>query len=289
MLVLSDGNIASCSDDRLIKIWSPTGEKKLVEFEDNASVFSIVELSHDLLASGSRNKCISIWDLKRRQLLRTLRGHALGMLALLVLPNGNLVSGSWDDSIKVWDPYSNEYNLLATMHEHGARFTNNFSVTPTDGYILACSTNKSYKSMPRNFGSINMIKMWNQNGELLRNFSTGATDACSLLGLRDGRIAVGFLSGRLALFDIHKLEREPFEMKKCHYTAVLTLAETSKGFLLTGGSAKDSKVKVWNMSNWTLVQTINTGHVHNICAISLAKDEKFFATCSYDLRVKTFY
>ena len=91
------------------------------------------------------------------------------------------------------------------------------------------------------------------------------------------------------ILDINNLEHHSYEMKKCHYSAILTLAETSHGYLLTGGSSRDSKVKVWKEKDWSLMQIIDTGHGHNICAISVSKDEKFFATCSYDLKVKTFY
>ena len=35
--------------------------------------------------------------------MRTLEGHADGVVALVALPNGQLASGSSDHSIKIWD------------------------------------------------------------------------------------------------------------------------------------------------------------------------------------------
>ena len=37
-------------------------------------------------------------------MIQTLYGHTSGVYGLTVLPNGNLVSGSADNTIKIWNP-----------------------------------------------------------------------------------------------------------------------------------------------------------------------------------------
>ena len=36
--------------------------------------------------------------------IRTLKGHTGGVVSLTVLPNGDLASGSYDNSIIIWNP-----------------------------------------------------------------------------------------------------------------------------------------------------------------------------------------
>ncbi|KAB8335831.1 WD40 repeat domain-containing protein, partial [Scytonema tolypothrichoides VB-61278] len=46
---------------------------------------------------------IKIWNLNTGQLLRTLEGHSNSLGSVAISPdNHNLVSGSWDNTIKIW-------------------------------------------------------------------------------------------------------------------------------------------------------------------------------------------
>jgi WD40 repeat protein len=44
--------------------------------------------------------------------IRTLRGHSLWVNTLAVLPNGDLASGSGDDSIKIWNVIIDNYFFI---------------------------------------------------------------------------------------------------------------------------------------------------------------------------------
>ena len=54
--------------------------------------------------SGSRDPTIKIWDLFTGSLIRQLKGHVNDVLALCVLGDGKIVSGSRDKSIIIWKP-----------------------------------------------------------------------------------------------------------------------------------------------------------------------------------------
>lgn len=45
-----------------------------------------------------------------------IQGHKDAVFRLAVLPDGVLVSASWDSSIKLWDPYTR--SCIATLHGH---------------------------------------------------------------------------------------------------------------------------------------------------------------------------
>ena len=62
--------------------------------------------SHDgqLLVTGAVDCAISVWDLSKRALKRTIQGHAAPITALLFTPDGKtLVSGCMQGLIAFWD------------------------------------------------------------------------------------------------------------------------------------------------------------------------------------------
>jgi COMPASS component SWD3 len=57
-----------------------------------------------LLASGSDDKTIKLWDVATGQEVRTLKGHTDWVRSVAFSPDGKLLaSGSDDGTIKLWD------------------------------------------------------------------------------------------------------------------------------------------------------------------------------------------
>ncbi|RCJ30319.1 hypothetical protein A6769_33815 [Nostoc punctiforme NIES-2108] len=70
-----------------------------------------------LLASGSYDKKIKIWDLPSNTLLYTLEGHGNAVVSLAISPDSKLLaSGSWDNRIKLWNLETGQ--LLRTLDGH---------------------------------------------------------------------------------------------------------------------------------------------------------------------------
>jgi len=58
------------------------------------------------LASGGNDNIINIWDLDQPDApFRTLIGHEKPVVALAATPNGDLVSGSWDQYVHFLEDY----------------------------------------------------------------------------------------------------------------------------------------------------------------------------------------
>ena len=69
------------------------------------SILCLCGTSHKILASGSWDNNIKIWNIEERSLLSTLSQHTERVGALCYIEEGVLVSGSWDKSLIIWSKY----------------------------------------------------------------------------------------------------------------------------------------------------------------------------------------
>jgi F-box/WD-40 domain protein MET30 len=101
-----------------------------------------LQFDDKILATGSYDATIKIWNIETGEELRTLRGHASGIRALQ-FDDTKLISGSLDNSLKVWNWRTGECVSTYTGHIAGV-ISLNF-----DAHILAS-------------GSVDTtIKIWN--------------------------------------------------------------------------------------------------------------------------------
>ena len=107
-----------------------------------------------MLASGSFDNTVKLWDARSGDLLRTLEDHGEWVWSVAFDPQGSiLASGSDDQTVKLWDARSGQ--PLRSLEGHGGRV---YSVAfDPQGSTLASGS------------SDNTVKLWgSQSGKLLR-------------------------------------------------------------------------------------------------------------------------
>ena len=63
--------------------------------------------THDIIASGSYDKTIRLWDAVSGAHLKTLEGHSKSVHSVVLSPDGTrIASGSEDNTIRLWDVVS---------------------------------------------------------------------------------------------------------------------------------------------------------------------------------------
>lgn len=111
-------------------------------FKGHTNSVMCLQFDDQILATGSLDSTVKMWDIKTGQCFRTLSGHRLGIRALQ-FDDSKLFSGSLDGTIKIWDWRTG--NCLRTL-----QFSRSAVVSlDFQGNILVAGS------------ADNTIKMWN--------------------------------------------------------------------------------------------------------------------------------
>ena len=122
--LLSDKKIVISTNRQTLQIWNlDDSQSPQHEFNPNMRVIlQIYVLPHNKLVIYGSGYDIAIWDLKDDIIL--LKGHTSIVNCFCVLPNGDLVSGSYDKNIRIWDVLSGVCKFILKGHTKSVNTVN---------------------------------------------------------------------------------------------------------------------------------------------------------------------
>ena len=216
-----------------------------------------------ILASGSADKTIKLWEMPSGKLINTLKEHTNTVEALSFSPDGRiLASGSADQTIKLWEMPSGK--LINTLRGH-TDVIMSISFSP-DGRILASgSWDKT-------------IKLWEMpSGKLIDTLNRHNSRVWALSFSPNGRILASGLG-------IHKIELWEIPSGKLiktlegHTRRVSALSFSPDGRILASGSGVlGITVKFWKMPSGKLIKHLKNRRFRNVRALSFSPDGGIFA------------
>ena len=190
-----------------------------------------------VLASGSKDETVRLWDPANGQFLHTLTGHTDVVHAVAFSPDGRLLaSGSEDKTIKLWDPASGQ--LLRSLTDH-TDSVNSVAFSP-DGHVLASGS------------SDETIKLCDPaNGRLMFSLTGHAGTIFSVAFSLDGHrlasangnytYAIGIWNtGNGALVRTLTSQTDQTDL-------ILCVAFSPDGRLLASGGDLSGTIKLWNV------------------------------------------
>ena len=184
---LADGSlVAGTFEGDVLRLWPGTGQRQYLG-KHRGAVSSVCGLKGGLLASGSCDKTVRIWDVKSGEGVRTLEGHSRAVYSVCGLEGGLLASGSDDKTVRIWDVKSGEGVRTLEGHQDYVR-----SVCGLEGGLLASGSDDK------------TVRIWDvKSGEGVRTLEGHSYSVTSVCGLEGGLLASGSDDNTVRIWDVN--------------------------------------------------------------------------------------
>nr|HMP18062.1 hypothetical protein [Gemmatales bacterium] len=191
----------------------------------------------DVLASGSEDGKIVLWETSTGNILGTLTSHQSLIRALAFSSDGKkLLSVDRDQLLKLWDvPHQREIQSLFSKSDG----VNRLAFLPGDEGIIA------------SIGSA-QICLWKIEGEQINpepvKTFLGYERHCNSTAFAQGRIALGSTDGNIVHKKMVKFQPELDELIHCFKVAVHEITMSSDGQRLLAVN-QENEFKIWNLTD----------------------------------------
>lgn len=219
--------------------WNPC----ILTLEGHTKTVVSVAFSHDgrLLASGSLDRTVKIWDVSTGGCLHTLLGHDHHVSILAFSPkNYNLATGSYDKTIKIWD--ADNGALIRTLRCHRSTIC-----------ALTFSKNGKLMASSAEDGTIKLFDM--PSGKCTRELiiNDGMSNARSIAFTHDGQILSCGTDGSVLIWDLwDQTEPHQIEIDEVDFPpGSVVSSQTNELFFIRGHN-----VEVWNPATKMRIRTI---------------------------------
>ena len=275
------GYIASINGDLQINLWQAnTGQAKgnLEGHIDRVSCLT-VSPSGQTLISGSKDRTIKFWDLRKKKIVRTFGGqfddHLSEITNLAISPDNQILlscdrgaepSAHRDNSLKIWD--INHARMLKNI-SFSAEVTS-LAIHP-NGQLFGSSGLEPQVKI-RQIKNAEVIGSINHNSGVL-----------SLAFSPDGRLlATAGLDLAIKLWDI-TTGREIYTLEG-HSDRISQIIFSSDSQTLIS-SSWDKTIKLWDLNTGKVITTLEA-HSAQINTMAIASDKQILVTGSSDRTIK---
>ena len=247
--LLKDGHIAGASSDGTFRIWDASTGECLKEYGERAD--RLAQLPDGRIVIASDDKLL-IHDSKTGQCLKKLKGHNRKITCLSVLNNECIVSGSWDETLRVWNPITGACLQILDGH-HG--FITCISVL-TKERIVSGSDDGT-------------IQIWNyKNGKCLRNLTGHKKGITCLAVLQNGRIVSGSEDCTLRIWNP---SGTCWRALIGHESFITCLAILEDGRIVSG--SEDQTLRIWDSTTGECLHILR-GHENKVTCVAIMEDGK---------------
>ncbi|MEO5372068.1 MAG: pentapeptide repeat-containing protein [Magnetococcus sp. DMHC-1] len=225
----------------------------------------------NIIASGSDDSTIRLWDAGTGSLIRTLAGHAQSVRSVAFSPDGvRLASGSTDKTIRIWDGATGNWLRTFTGHEKSVTSV----VFNPEGTRLASGSED------------NTIRIWDgATGDLLRILMltkhANSSNWSVAFSPEGTRLASGSEDKTIRIWD--GATGSLLRTLTGHENSVLSVAFSPDGTRLASGS-EDQTIRIWDGATGSLLCTL-TGHENSVLSVAFSLDGTCLASGSEDKNI----
>ena len=202
-----------------------------------------------MIASGSIDKRVRLWNAESATLHKTLKGHRKPILSLTFSPDGrSIASTSEDKTVRVW-------NVDTGRRKHtfktNSKYLQRISFSPNGNTLASLNSN-------------GILHQWDLNKGKHKNTIVGHGSGFSLKDIvfSEDRITAATTYGdnHIILYDVNTQEVE--EVFTGHKKRVNCLSFSSDGRMLASGS-QDKTIRLWDVTTGEHKKTLR-GHFNQI-------------------------
>jgi WD40 repeat protein/serine/threonine protein kinase len=277
------------AEDRTVRLWNLADGRELQTPTPEGSLGPLVDLKRTggllwaaVFAPGDEVLTVGgsdarLWDLKAGRERMSFSPHG-AVASANFSPDGRwIVTGSWDNSAKIWDVATGQ--AVVKLDGGHTAFINTAVFSPDGRFVLTASddgTAKLWEIVPAGEGApatATVVKTFNGHEDRVR-FATFS---------RDGRQIVTTSSDKTArLWDAQS--GEIVRVFTGHQWAVLSAAFSPDGTQLITGS-EDNAAKLWTVATGECERTL-AGHTAPVASVAFAPDGRRVLTGSQDQAAK---
>ncbi len=251
---------------------------KLLNSGHKDIITSLVALSKKgLIASGSYDKTIKIWDTNKGHLKYTFDetngGHNGPVWSLVPLKNGYLASGSLDFTIKIWN--ANTGSLKYTFDKSNGghdKAVSTLVVLPNES-LASGSWDSKIKIWNVKDGNLNFTLEDNSSSSYKSNGISSVksiSPISHLAFLNNNYLASGYDDSKIKIWDLNSKKLVYiFDKENGGHSKSISALVPLSNFLLASGS-DDNTIKIWNTNSGSLKHTFdesNRGHQAHVTAL----------------------
>ncbi|GAB4276669.1 MAG: hypothetical protein Fur0025_02020 [Oscillatoriaceae cyanobacterium] len=237
-----------------------------------------------IIASGSLDHTVKLWDLETGKLLHAFTGHTGPVSCVKFSPDGQTIASSSafkDGTIRLWDLDSKQQITALKGNDWIVLSVWSIAFSP-DGKILASAHHAD-----------STVKIWNlENGQLLRTLRGHVWAVESVAISPDGQTVVsGSLDSNIKIWNLKNGQLiqtlngpadSPFSMVQSWFSShsIWSIAISPDGTRLASGGA-EQPIKIWNLKTGKQ-SNILEGHSDTVLTVAFSPDGKSLASGAAD-------
>ena len=243
---------------------------KVKNFAQHSDAVGSVAFSPDglMLASGSKDKTLQIWDLATGKSIRTFAGDSSTVWSVAFDSNGTrLATGTGFWRVMLWDLKTGQ--VIRSL-DHTASVWS-VALSPDGQLIASGSGDKTTKMSDAT------------TGRLIQNLPDHTDFVYSVAFTPDGKSLISASKDKkITVVDV--ATGGLLKTLEGHGDAVRSVAVSPDGKTIVSGSY-DESIKIWNLETGDLIRSIK-GHSDDIVSVAISPDGKFIASGSKDKTIK---
>jgi WD40 repeat protein len=257
----------------IVRLWTTaTRSKKLVLDKIFHNKVSSVAISPDgvLLAAGSDDWRVAVWNMHSGELAYTLTGHKGWVNSVTFSPDGKTLATGAMDELVLLSSATDGRHISSIDNMSGV---NSIDFSPDSAMIAVASTDQTVKIW-------SIIERPHGAPQVLEGH-TGSVNSVKVCP--KGRfLASGSDDKTVKLWDTSTDEVRTFVG---HTNKIWTVAFTPDAHYVISGS-EDQTVRIWDVQSGTLHRTID--HEHGLNSVAVSPDGRYLASSTFDDEVRLY-